>query len=222
MKIGFLSFIVGICLVGLLFNPLVAQSHQRFRSYNNVAVDFPLDGGGMLMASKIWSLNKHIRGGFVVGGGVIQRDFEITVVGAPNFQAETKAMVLPYFGPQITFFYNVVGLSLSYGAFYAKTDFEVSGDTIGSLSGEKSGWGTGFYSPLLVLDFYSEKHNLIFGFGLGAFFGTSYPKLVAESATARVESDRNPLDTITFHVRTAWSGSLFNRSNPMEEDDEDF
>ncbi|OVE77803.1 hypothetical protein BVX98_01905 [bacterium F11] len=182
-------------------NLVFAERHV----FNEIAVDYPLDGGGMVMASRLWSLNRFVRVGFVVGGGVIKRDFDFTASNGEKLEAETSSIVLPFIGPRVSFFYKFFGLSLAFGGFHAKTDFDLKGPSLGSASGEKTGWGTGLYSPLLVLDFYDKKHNILFGLGLGGFLGNSYPDLEASNATTRVITDESPLDTITVHFRMAWS-----------------
>ena len=66
--------------------------------YNSIRVELPSDGGGMLMYSKMWHHGRHIQYGFDVGGGVIERDFDVTFPTGIKKEAETKALVLPYIG----------------------------------------------------------------------------------------------------------------------------
>jgi hypothetical protein len=171
--------------------------------YHELAADYPLDSGGMLMYSHRWMVSKYVDAGFVAGGGVINRDFKIKRSGFSDLDAHTRATVFPFIGPTLSFHGTNVGVSLGYAFYYAKTKFEVEGLTP-TLSGRKNAWGQGIYSPLLTLDFYSSKHEMIFGFGLGGFFGTNYPTLVATNGTDRIQSSGDPIDTITIHLRTRW------------------
>ncbi len=182
-----------------------AGERQPSLSTNEVAVDFPLDGGGMVMFSRMRSFSQVLQAGVVVGGGVIQRDFDLSVAGFPELEARTEALILPFIGPRLSLNFNFIGVSLAYGVFWAKTDFEATGPGTETFRGEKSGWGTALYSPLLVIDFLNKKRNIIFGFGLGGFLGTSYPDLkVASPAGVRLTTDESPLDTLTLHLRVLW------------------
>jgi hypothetical protein len=112
--------------------------------------------------------------------------------------------VAPLTGPVLSLHNNWIGISVGYAAFYANTDVTMHNDQLGTLKGKKRAWGTGLYSPLLVLDIYDKKHDLIYGVGLGGYFGTSYPNLEAGNQTVTVRTDESPIDTLTFHVRCLW------------------
>lgn len=186
--------------------------------YHELAFDYPIDSGGMVMYSHRWILKPTLDLGFVTGGGVINRDFDIKQAnGLPELKAHTEATVLPYFGPTISLHGTYFGVSLAYGFYYARSKFEVDGFSPG-LSSKKNAWGHGFYSPLLTLDFYSSKYDMIFGFGLGGFFGSGYPTMVADNGAVRVESKGDPIDTLTIHVRTRWFTSKSKREQKEKDE----
>lgn len=197
------------------FSPLAAEGKPS-RAYNQMALEVPTDGGGMLMYSRMWVLNKYLEGGFSVGGGVIDRDFDLTAPGSPTLKGHTQTLVLPYIGPRITAIYHVIGISIGYGIFYADSDFKVEWLGEPRLTGRKSGWGSGFYSPLLVIQFLDPRYNVVYGFGLGGFFGTSFPKLKATSSTSVVTTTENPIDTLTLHLSYSWGPNSGRKSNRDE------
>lgn len=174
------------------------------------------------MGSRMWRVNRVIDIGMVGGGGQINRNFDLKTAAGTTLSAETKALVFPFFGPQVSFNFNWIGLSLGYAAFWAQTDLTVQGGSLGTLTGTTKGWGSGFYSPLLVLDFYDTKHDLVFGFGLGGFLGTSYANLEAQSSTTRLTTDESPIDTLTFHLRLLWADGRAQRLKEKIEKEEDF
>ena len=190
------------------------------RTYNEMAVDFPVDGGAMLMYSRLWYLSKYVHAGFVAGGGQIENDFKLSVPNTGDLDASTSSTILPYIGPRIGFFFPYVGLSIGYGAFFAKSNLKVNWPDGSHLTGTKSGWGSGFYSPLLVLDFYDSRHNLIWGFGLGGFLGSSFPTMEASNGATRVTTNASPIDSLTFHLQISWTehSHLF-RSASSDADD---
>lgn len=200
---------------------LNSNSASAAKAINEVAFDFPADGGVMVMVSRFWTFNRYIQAGFTVGGGVIERDIDIDEIPIAGVEAHAKSIVLPYLGPRVNFYFHVVGVSVGYGVFYAKTDLEATLPTSGHVSGETSGWGTAFYSPLLVLDFYHKKYDLVFGFGLGAFFGSSFPDLEASNDNVRLKTNASPIDNITVHVRTRWRAGRWPWTQ-SKEDWEDF
>lgn len=171
----------------------------------------------MVSASRLWRMGRHVEAGLVMSGGRIDREFDLDIAGNPNARAETQSLVLPFLGPRLALTYNFVGISLAYGVYYAKTAITVRNVTGGDLSGETKGWGTGFYSPLLTLDFYDKKRDLIFGFGLGGFFGASGPDLKASSASTRVSTNASPINTLTFHVRVLWAANRKLRLDEPED-----
>lgn len=194
-----------------LFLVSAAPAFARVPVINSLAVEVPLDGGLMVMGSRTWQLNKYIGVGLVAGGGQINRDFDLETTSGQKWNAETKAIIFPFVGPQVTLMFNWIGISVGYAAYYADTDLTVKSDTLGTLTGNTTGWGSGFYSPLLSLDFYDQKHDLVFGFGLGGFLGGTYPDLEAKSAAGKITTDESPIDTLTFHLKVAWADGRFNR-----------
>ncbi len=203
---------------------ILSALHARNRRgvYNDIAVDIPFDGGVMIMASRMWSLNNFLDVGLVGGGGQINRDFEIETTNGTKLDAHSQATIFPFIGPQLSFNFGWIGLAVGYAAFFADTDLTVDGGSLGTLTGSKKAWGSGFYSPLLVLDFYDKKHDLVFGLGLGGFLGTSYPNIEAQSATAKITTDESPIDTLTFHVRMMWADGRWQRMKEKRERETDF
>ncbi len=196
----------------------LAFANPRYPAYNEISVDFPIEGGGMLMVSRSWPLNRFFDVGIVGGSGVIERDFEVTDSQSRTLDVHTKAAVFPFIGPRLSLNGRIIGLTLAYGAFYAKTDFKAMNGTWGDFSNDISGWGSGFYSPLLVLDFYVRRWDLLVGLGLGGFLGTSYPNLEASSSTGRVSTAASPISTLTIHLRTRWFDGR--KTIPGKSDDE--
>lgn len=185
--------------------------NQRAWATNGISVDIPVDGGAMLSYQRTWLLMRHLDAGFVISGGQILRKFDLDASNGQKYHAKTDALVLPLVGPFVTLHWSWIGLSLGYAAFYAKTDLTVNDTPGGTLRGTTKGWGSGFYSPLLVLDFYDEKHDLIYGFGLGGYFGSNYKDLQASSPTYAVTTNASPIDTLTFHVRCLWADGRWKR-----------
>lgn len=208
-------------LIGLFPSILIADNTSKRPAYNTFSVDVPVDGGVMLSVSRNWRLTRFLDAGWVLAGGQIQREFDVNTANAMTFKAETEALVLPLTGPYVTLHYEWIGISLGYAAFLADTDITMKNDATGTLSGNKKGWGTGFYSPLLVLDFYDRKHDLVFGFGLGGYFGTSYPNLTASAPGISVTTDESPIDTLTFHLRLLWSDGRQQRVEKRQHNDDD-
>jgi hypothetical protein len=190
-------------IASLMFALLTASGHSA--ALNELALEVPADGGGMLMYSRTWRVARYLHAGFVAGGGQINRDFDLESPGQPNLQAETKTLVLPMIGPRITLVFPVIAISVGYAAFWGRTDLDVDVPGAGRLSGETSGWGTGFYSPLLSVDVYSEKRDMTFGIGLGGFFGTSFPDLTASGGGISLRTTENPIDTLSLHLKMGWA-----------------
>ena len=80
-----------------------------------------------------------------------------------------------------------------------------------------SGWGTGFHAPFLELEFADSKRDLVFGFGLGGFFSTSYPKLRASGASGDITLNDSPINTLTARVKLVWG---FGRVRAQPENDD--
>lgn len=204
-----------LLLLGL--TGVLPKANAQKPSLYEASVDFPFQGGVMVTGSRLWRINKFMEAGFFVSGGSIEREFDLSVPGAPDAEAKTESLVLPFFGPRISFNFQFVGLSLAYGMYYAKTDMDVTNISGGPLTGETKGWGSGFYSPLLVLDFYDKRRNVAIGLGLGGFLGTSGPDLKASSASRSIKTDASPIDTLTLHVRFLWAA---NRRSAVKPDDD--
>ncbi len=199
MSAHFKALILSFIFV-LSWSPAINAAQKSPRAYNQVALEIPFDGGGMLMFSRMWVLGKYFEAGFSAGGGLIEREFDMTVNGDSNWEGETKSLVLPFVGPRVTAFYHFIGLSVGYGLFYSDTDIDVRSPAGEKFTGNKKGWGTGFYSPLLVLSYYNPDQSVVYGIGLGGFFGTSYPDLTAHHGGTRVVTNENPIDTFTLHM----------------------
>lgn len=191
-------------LIFLGWSPACWSRFDSDYSYHQTALDIPVDGGTFASYSRMWGFGDYLQAGWLIGGGVIQRKFDVASSAFPALKAKTEAVVFPFFGPRVSFIYKVVGISLSYGFYHAKTDLTVRGDGFPAATGETSAWGTGFYSPLLTVDFYNRKWNMLFGIGLGGFFGGSYPALEARNSNFLFRTNESPIDTLTFHVRTTW------------------
>lgn len=194
-----------------LFMPVSAYEGG---AYNELGVDFPIDGGAMLTYARMWQVSRYLHLGAEIGGGQIQREFEVKS-GATEFDVETDTLVLPFIGPRVMLRFPVVALSLGFSFFRAEADIEAKASGFETMRGETKGWGTAFHSPFLVLDFYDKQRKMVFGFGLGGFFGTSFKDLEATSSTGRLVTDENPLDTLTIHFRTLWGDA--DPNPPVEE-----
>jgi len=183
-----------------------------------VAVEVPTDGGGMLMLSRSWRFARHFYAGIVGGGGRIDRDFTIGATpGHPELKASARTIVLPFIGPRITLAFPTVALSIGYAAFHARTDLDVHWPGAPTLTGRTSGWGTAIYSPLLELDFYSEKQDLVYGVGIGGFFGTTFADLKAASSVNEIQTNANPIDALTVHVKVLWGDDRSERMQRSED-----
>ncbi len=184
----------------VLLSPIAAIGAPAI---NEFAVDIPLDGGGFVSYTRSYILSRYMDVGFTVGGGVIEREFDLTYAGLGEVEYETEATVVPFIGPRIGLHYQFIGISLGYGAFYADTDIEArdQGGTV--YKGSEKGWGTGFYAPLLVVDFYNTSKDMYLGLGLGGFLGANYPDLIATDGTTRLVTDESPIDglTVTFRMK---------------------
>ena len=198
--------------------PLPARAAHAF---NDLSLDIPVDGGGMLVYSRSWRVARYIDAGFLAGGGEINRSFNVDgPAGQPSMKARTETLVFPFVGPRVTFVFPIIAVSVGYAAFYGHTNFRVDTPAAGAISGTASGLGTGFFSPLLSIDLYDEKSDLVFGFGLGGFLGTSFPDLVASGGGTTVRSTESPIDTLTVHFKIGWDDGR--RARRQEKADEDF
>lgn len=170
---------------------------------NEFAVDIPLDGGGFVSYTRSYVLSPYMDVGVTVGGGVIEREFDLTYAGLGDVDYETEATVVPFIGPRIGLHYQFIGISFGYGVFYADTDITARDQSGTIYKGSEKGWGTGFYAPLLVIDFYNTSKDMYLGLGLGGFLGANYPDLVATNGNTRLVTDESPIDglTVTFRMK---------------------
>ena len=198
------SRFIALSVLSLLLFPCFVEARATW--YNTASVDVPVDGGVMLTYSRFYRVNRFLDIGGVVSGGQIRREFDLKASNGLEYQVETEAMVLPLAGPVVSLHYEWIGISIGYAAFQADTDVTMKNGTVGTLRGTKKAWGTGVYSPILVLDFYNQNRNLIFGVGLGAFYATSFPNLEASNGSTVISTDESPIDTLTFHLRCLWGG----------------
>jgi hypothetical protein len=197
-------------LLLMLLCPTLAQAGPW--AWNSVSVDVPLDGGAMVSYNRTWDVTKFMDVGFVVSGGQIRRTFDLDGPAGQTYHATTDALVLPLAGPFVTLHASWIGISVGYGAFWAKTDLSVRDVPGGTAMGKTNGWGTGIYSPLLVLDFYDQKRDMIFGFGIGGYFGSSYKTLSASNPSGAITTNASPLDTLTFHLHCRWADGRWIRA----------
>jgi hypothetical protein len=203
-------------VAALLISPLARAEQARPWATNGVSLDIPLDGGAMVSYQRTWLLTKYIDAGLVVSGGQIRRRFDLDSDTGRSYNAETTALVLPLAGPFVTLHWSWFGISLGYAGFWAKTDLTVKDTPGGTLNGTTKAWGSGFYAPLLVFDFFDEKHDLMYGFGLGGYFGSHYKDMTASSSTYALTTDASPIDTLTFHVRCLWADGRWKRGSEQQ------
>jgi hypothetical protein len=209
-----------LCAILVLSAGVGPAFAERTAVFDSVAVELPFQGGGLVMARRTKVINRFLRIGGVIGGGAINRKFNITS-GSTEFDAETHATILPYIGPQVQLSAGYVGISLSYGVFWARTKFNADAPGVGRLSGRTSGWGTGFYAPLLILDFYDRDRNAVVGVGLGGFLGATYPDLKGTNGSTSLTTDESPIDTLSVHVSVTWPlGSWPVRQSRRPKDDD--
>jgi len=200
------------CLMLFLVSPVSAKPFSTY----DLSLDFPIDGGVMIMGSKMWWIGKHVRGGFMVGGGTIERDFDLP----GGVEGHTEAKIFPFFGPRLSFSWEVIGLSMGYGLLHADTEFEAKGGILPTtVRDEEKGWGSALYSPFIVLDFYDKKHDLVFGFGLGGFLGIDEPSFEARSGNNLVSSSPGAFSSLTLHVHTTWATNRKQRRKENQEDE---
>jgi hypothetical protein len=187
---------------------------------NEFAVDFPFDGGGFVSYTRSWVLSPYMDVGVSAGGGVINREFDVTYPSVGDVSYETKALVLPFIGPRLGLHYEFIGLSVGYGAFYADTDIEARDKAGNTYAGSEKGWGTGFYAPLLVLDFYNNRRDMYFGVGLGGFLGANYPNLEAARGSTTLVTNESPVDSLTLTFRMRFFDG--HGPSPVQENRDDF
>jgi hypothetical protein len=204
-------------VVECLFNSFC---FARSSSYSEVGFDYPADGGGLVSYSRMWRVLSYLDVGYMVGGGQVKNEFDVPGPTASKLHVQTTSLLLPYIGPRMTLVTPVVGLTLGYGAFYSLTDFTASNEAY-HFSGRAKGWGQGVYSPFLVLDFYDSKRDLIFGFGLGGLFATSYPEMTSTVNGTTLTINQSPFDTLTFHIDVRWpNGRSTSQRRPNPSDNE--
>ncbi len=220
----FSTFVVGLAIfaIAAASTSIAAESsHRRLSAYNTFALDIPFDGGAMVTYSRFYRLARYFDAGFVASGGRIDREFDLKDdASGVTFKTKTKAWVLPLIGPVVSVHNEWIGISLGYAAFWADTDITMQNDLVGTLTGKKKAWGSGIYSPLLVLDVYDRTHDLVFGVGLGGYFGTNYPNLEATAPGVKVSTDASPIDTLTFHVRVLWDDKRKPREQREKKEEE--
>jgi len=207
-------------LATLLALPFLPAAPAGAFGGDEFALEIPGDGGAMLMYSRSWRLNKYLYGGFVAGGGQINREFDLTNPGQPDLEVQTKTLILPMVGPRLTVVFPVIAISVGYAAFWGRTDTDVDLPGVGRLSGTTSGVGTGFYSPIFSVDFYSDKRDMVFGIGLGGFLGTSFPDLEASGGGTTLRTDENPIDTLTLHLKVGWDAGRREKREKRENLDD--
>jgi len=206
MRRSFFRFsIPGLTLAALLLIAVRGEGAQ-YPAYNTVAVDVPFDGGAFASYSRMWRMGRYVDAGFFAGAGDVENHFQLQRPDGSNVDARTQTVVAPFIGPKLSFNFPFVAISLGYGFFWAKTDLSVDWPGQATLRGTTSGWGQGIYSPLLVLDFLDQKHNVFWGVGIGGLFATRYPDLEASNDNLKISTDQKPLDNLTFHVHLLWSG----------------
>ena len=203
------AFAVFLAFAAVLAGPVPARAVP---AYNEAGVDFPLDGGAVLSYARMWKMNRYVHVGAEIGGGRIVRDFEVDA-GGNRFEVETDALVLPFVGPRLGLHFPVVAISLGWSVFRADVDIAARAAGVGTLTGQEKGWGTVLRSPFLVLDFYDKRRRMVFGFGVGGFFGTSFTDLTASSGASRLVTDAHPLDTLTLHLRMLWGDRRSGRTD---------
>src|SRR4051812_12460246 len=128
-----------LVLTCLCVYPMGVKAKEKPSPFNSVQLDIPLDGGAVVSYTRLYRLGKNFRMGGVLGAGQVDRDFKVDRPGGGEWDAHTSAIVTPFFGPQLTFGASFVGVSLSYAAFYAKTDLTVKADGE-NLTGTTKGW----------------------------------------------------------------------------------
>ena len=191
----------------VLLVSLFASAAGSAASLNEVAVDVPVDGGVVASFSKQWRLFPHLDAGFMIGGGRVERDFDLDGPGG-TLEARTEALILPMAGPKATVRLSPLPLafSVAFLVYRAETDVEIDGPAgAGTFTGSRSFWGTALYSPLITLDFYDKARDLYFGFGLGGFLGLGNPDLTARRGGSSITTGASPLEGLTVHVRTRWA-----------------
>jgi hypothetical protein len=181
-------------------------------------MDIPFEGGAMLMFARDYRVSRYIRLGVIAGGGQIRRRPELDLPDGQEVEVDIQTDVFPFIGPRITFATPVVGLSLGFAVFHGKSRTEIDWPGQGRLSGETSGWGTGFHAPFLELEFAHSKKDLVFGIGLGGFFSASFPDLEASGAPGTVELDTSPINTLTGRLKLVWGFGRV-RAKPEPADD---
>jgi len=196
-----------------------SPASASFPASNELAVDFPLEGGAMLMFARDYRVARYIRLGVIVGGGQINRQPRLRLPDGQESDLRIESFVFPFIGPRITFATPVVGLSLGFAAFHARSELEFDWPTQGRYTGSTSSWGTGVHAPFLELEFADSKRDLVYGFGLGGFFSTTFPDLAASGPGGPVEIDTSPIDTLTGRIKIVWG---FGRVRQPRYQDDDF
>ena len=211
MKLRRLAAFTALTLLSAL------PAFAKLPASNEIAVDVPFDGGAMLMFARDYRIARYFRLGVIAGGGEIIRRPTVRMPDGQDVEARIQSTVFPFIGPRITLATPVVGLSLGFAAFHAKAETDLDWPGQGKFSGSVSGWGTGFHAPFLELEFADSKRDLVFGFGLGGFFSTSFPRLRASGSSGDISLDESPINTLTGRVKLVWG---FGRVRAKSEDDD--
>ena len=207
-----------VLLAAVLAAIFSGSAWAGFPASNEVAVEIPLEGGGMLMFARDYRVARYLRLGVIAGGGQIRRTAEVDLPDGQEIDADIASSVFPFIGPRITLAGPVVGLSLGFAAFRAKSETEVEWPGQGRLAGSVSGWGTGFHAPFLELEFADPKKDLVYGFGLGGFFSASYPDLKASGGGHDLRFDASPINTLTVRGKLVWGFGRVRAQRPQDDD----
>ena len=207
-----------LAILSLAFLALSPRADALPPASNELAVEIPFEGGGMLMFARDYRVSRYVRVGVIAGGGQIRRRPEISLPDGSEVEVDIETAIFPFIGPRITLANPVVGISLGFAAFRGKTETSLDWPGQGRLEGEVSGWGTGFHAPFLELEFAHSKKDLVFGIGIGGFFSTSFPELEASGAPGTIRVDTSPINTLTGRLKLVWGFGRV-RAAPQDEDD---
>lgn len=185
---------------------------------NEVAVEIPIEGGAMLMFARDYRIARYLRLGVIAGGGQIHREPKVEMSDGQEVDADITTTIFPFIGPRITLAGPVVGISLGFAAFHARSETEIDWPGQGRLEGTVTAWGTGFHAPFLELEFADPKRDLVYGFGLGGFFSTSFPDLKASGAPGEVSLNASPINTLTVRGKLVWGFGRV-RAERVQDDD---
>jgi hypothetical protein len=207
--------LIALVLVSFVSAPATAG----LPASNEVAVDFPLQGGAMLMFARDWRIARYFRAGVIAGGGQIDRKPKLKMPDGQEVDVDIRSTVFPFIGPRITLANPVVGLSLGFALFHASTKTQLDWPTQGRFSGTTSAWGAGFHAPFLELEFADPRRDLVYGFGLGGFFSASFPDLETTGPAGQgLSINSSPINTLTGRIKVVWGFGRV-RKDPNADDD---